>query len=314
MMLSLPILALLISFADNPTLSPACLDLNQKALSRLEAGFADEALTSLANRRGTLGDSCEWMILHNMAVAMSRTGRLREAETLARRSLELLESSRASNDRMLLRPLGLLGSIQFELHRYAAAHESLRRMQMIDLNRPEDRALVHAAAAALLQAEGSNRAAEREFKEALAACEEAGSRLNADAASALEMLGTLYLTENRLDEADRTLDRAQAILEGLKVVTPLDRTTLLSIRAAVHGRQGKWKDAEEELRVASATADQNRVLSSGLRKALLMSYAQALRKNRKESEARQMEARAATFNSPVVDVSEFANTARPAKR
>lgn len=176
---------------------------------------------------------------------------------------------------------------------------------------PSDRAMVHGVAAALLHAEGRRTEAESEYLGALRAWEEAGRGSTADAASVLNFLGSLYMDEGRLDEAQRTLDRAMAIFAGAKDTVPLDRIKLLNLRAVLQARRGKWRDAEEDLRQAVSIADRDaRSCDPAALVYVMANYAAVLRKNHKRREARSIQARAdATLNDPttqrIIDLTEL---------
>jgi hypothetical protein len=79
-------------------------------------------------------------------------------------------------------------------------------MQSIRIQRPEDSALVHGTAAAFLQDEGRRSEAEAEYIAAIRAWGEAGRGETADTGDILNSPVALYIKEQRLDEARRTLD------------------------------------------------------------------------------------------------------------
>src|SRR5215472_1987549 len=90
-----------------------------------------------------------------VAVFMSVSGRYADAERLAERAVLILEKAYSPNDLVLLRPLQTLVASRFEQGKTAKARESFKRIQAIRIQRPEDGALVHGIAAALLQADGN---------------------------------------------------------------------------------------------------------------------------------------------------------------
>jgi hypothetical protein len=108
---------------------------------------------------------------------------------------------------------------------------AFQKMRLIQAQRPEDRALVHGMAAALLQKEGRGKQAEWEYLECLNAWNESGRGDTADAAAVLAFLSLLYIDEQRLDDARRVLDRALAILGTARDTVPLDWIKFLNIRA-----------------------------------------------------------------------------------
>src|SRR6185312_9200658 len=114
-------------------------------------------------RRAILGSGCEWMILQNMAVVMSRSGRLEEAAGYATRAIGLLDARLPRMSLALMRPLQTLSTVRLQQGRIGEARTAYQRMQGLPSNEPLDRALVHGTAAALFQAEGRNAEAEAEY-------------------------------------------------------------------------------------------------------------------------------------------------------
>ena len=99
----------------------------------------------------------------------------------------------------------------------------------------------------------------------------------------------------------------------------MDRIKLLTVSAALHARQGEWREAEQDLSDAVSTADGEPQLTPAARAFLLANYAQVLRKNHRGREARLMEARAAALrgggaSDTVVDVSELLPKPKSAKK
>jgi tetratricopeptide (TPR) repeat protein len=271
-----------------------------------ESTFA-AALASGANR---LGQACAGLILNNMAAKTAVSGRLAEAEVLAARSLSILEERYPPDDPVLLRPLQTLFAVRFEQGKIAKAREAFRRMRSIQIDKPEDRALVACVAASLLQAEGRPKEAESEYLSALSAWEEAGRGTTADAASVLGFLGSLYIEERRFEEARRALNAALSTFTTDQDAVPMDRIKLLTVRSVLHARQGEWRDAEEDLRVAISMADRETRADPAFFVSLWANYAYVLRKNRKRREARSIEVRVRALGArgvpdSVVDVTEL---------
>jgi tetratricopeptide (TPR) repeat protein len=308
--------------ASRPAPSSACIEFNRTVLNQVSTGrLADaEAVLSraLASNANGLEELCTGFLLHNMAVIMSASGRLGEAESFAERSVKVLEKSYPPEDLALLRPLASLSSALLEQRKIGKARAVFQRMLSVRTERPDDRAVLHTTAAALLQAEARYKDAELEYFRALAAREEAGRGQTADIAQLLNMLANLYIVDKRFDEAGHILDRALAIFAVTGDGVLKDPTSLNS-QAAVHIHRGEWRKAEEVLRSAITAADSEMRLDPLTLETLLVNYAYVLRKNHRQREARAAEARAATLYSdrtidPVVDASELLPKTKAAKK
>jgi tetratricopeptide (TPR) repeat protein len=293
----------------------ACTELSRMVLVRTANGqlVEAEALLSavLAKPVNQPEQACVDVALQGLAGVMYLTGRLSEAAVLAERSLHSLEKSYTRTDPALLRPLQILAMVRFGQGHVAKARELFRRMQLIRTETPSDRAMVHGMAAQLLHVEGRLAEAELEYLGALKAWQEAGRGDTADAASALNFIGALYVEQGRLSEAERTLDHAMAIFAVAKDTAPVDRIWLLNTRAVLHARLGKWGEAEEDLRRAVYIADtEARSCDPAALRSVIANYAAALRKNRKRKEARAIDARAdrirnSSNSRAVIDVAEL---------
>jgi tetratricopeptide (TPR) repeat protein len=297
----------------------ACLTLNQTFATQLANGqFSEgEAALSAALRADHADDSCPALTLNNMAGLLSALGRVAEAERLAERSVAMLEKS--PNDAVLLRSLQILATIRFEQGKMARARAAFRRMQSIPISGPGDSALVHGTAAAFLQAENRLPEAEAEYIAALRAWGEAGRGDRADAAAILEALASLYIKEQRLDEAGRTLDRSLAIFSRAKDTAPMDRIKMFNLRAAVHARLGHWQQCEQYLGEALSIIDRQRSADPAVVRTVLGNYSYALRRNHHRREAESIEARAATLPAnrtpaALVDVTDLLVEAKAVKK
>jgi tetratricopeptide (TPR) repeat protein len=294
-------------------LSAACIEFNQTAMNHVAVGRLKDAESTLsaalADRASGSEQSCAWLTLHNLAFVMALSGRLAEAEVLGTRSLKILEKGYPPDDPVLLGPLQMLSMTQLEQRKVAKARETFHRLQSIPTKGPADRAIVHGLAGALLCAEGRYNEAEAEYFKAIGAWEHAGRGETTDVAAVLDGLATLYATDGRYREAGRILDRALAIVTSAKDAVPMDRIKLFRARAALHVRQGEWRQAEADLGSAVSMADRDTRLDPAVLKSLLAEYAHVLRKNHRGREARTIEARAAAqthgLTDGVVDASEL---------
>jgi tetratricopeptide (TPR) repeat protein len=239
--------------------------------------------------------ACAGHVLSNLAGMMSLTGRMADAERLAEESVRILEKWYVADDWMLLRPLQVLAAVRLELGKTARAREAVRRVQSVRVRRPEESAIVHATAGALLQVEGRRPEAEAEYQTALRAWEESGRGESADAGAILHCVAALYLEEDRLEEAGRILDRALAIYMRAKDAVSMDHIKFLDLRAVLHARLGEWQQSEQDLRDALSMVDREPSIDPALVRSLLGNYARVLRRNHRRREARSIEARAAAL-------------------
>ena len=292
----------------------ACVALNRAVLTDAAAGKlpeAEAALSGVLASNATAEDHlCAGVVLSNVAALLSISGRLPEAEMFAERSIHVLEQVYAADDPAFLRPLHVLASARIERGEIGKAREAFKRMQALRIERPEDRALFHGVSAALLNLAGRRQEAESEYALALDAWEKAGRGGTADYGSALNGLAAVFIAEGRLDDARRTLDRALDVFSSAANAVPMDRFKLLATRAVVHARLREWRDAEQDLRDATAMAEGITRLDPVVLGPVLTNYAYVLRKNHHREEARVMEARAAALRGQssrdtVVDTTEL---------
>jgi tetratricopeptide (TPR) repeat protein len=295
-----------------------CMELHRAVMTQIANGRLNEAeravSAALAASDGRTQNPCAALVLNNVAVFMSVSGRSADAERLAERAIGILEKTYSPNDLVLLRPLQTLAVVRIEQGKTAKAREAFKRMQAIRIERPEDRALVHGIAGILSETEGKLPEAEIEYLASLQEWEHAGRGETADAGAIFNDLGVLYIHEQRLTEAQQALDRALAISSRAKDATPIDRIKVLHCRGALHARQGEWREAEQDFRDALSIADQEPWVEPVALRSLLTSYAYVLRKNHHRREARTIEARAAGIRvdatSNIIDVADL--LAKPA--
>ncbi len=290
----------------------ACVALNNAVMTHVQAGdfLAAEAALSgfLAGSAGAADHGCAGVVLSNIAVALSISGRLPEAESYAQRSVHVLEQIYPPEDPVFLRPLHVVASSRILRGEIGRAREAFKRMRLLQIQRPEDSALFHGVSAALLCAEGRYPEAESEYAVALTAWEHAGRVGGADYGSTLNALAAVYVAEAHFDEARRTLDRALDVFSSAPNAVAMDRFKVLATRAVVYARLKDWRGAEQDLRDATAIADGQPGMDPMLVAQVLRNYAYVLRKNHRRDEARAIEARATGLPGPsgaVVDASEL---------
>jgi tetratricopeptide (TPR) repeat protein len=310
--------------AGKPVLvSTACAELNRTVMAHLANGKLREGELALAAflvaDDDRASESCAGLVLNNMAALLSISGRVADAERLAERSVLILDKAYSPDDVVLLRPLQTLAAARFEQGKTARAREALKRMQSIQIQRPEDHALVHGMAAALFEREGKRLEAEGEYLAAFRAWEEAGRGETAEAAATLNGLGSLYIELGRLTEAQQALDRSLAIFSSAKDTVPTDHIKLLQVRGVLHAWQGDWRKAEQDFHAALSMSDLEPWVDPIALRPLLIRYAYILRKNHHGREARSIEVRAAALQTggpatAIVDITELLPKTKPAKK
>ena len=291
---------------------PECVEFNQHVVGQLSGGQLHEAEVALSNELSvhSLPASCEWIVLHDMAVVMSRAGRVNESERYADRAVRILEAGVTADNPALLRPLHMLSIARLELGNVAGAREAFRRMEKVRLEQPVDRALFHGTAATVLQAEGAHAEAEKEYFLCLAAWEESGVYESADVADVLNGLVDLYITDGRLHDAANALRRAVAIFAVAKDAGPVDQVRVLNSKGVLDAKLGQLGQAEEDFRSALRLADEVPELDAAMLGGLLGNYAHVLRENRHAREAGVVERRlnaleASRAKDAVVDVADL---------
>jgi tetratricopeptide (TPR) repeat protein len=304
------------------SVSESCAKLNTEALVRVANGRSTEALLMLSeslNQENHFDHMCAGLTMNNMAALLSVSGRLDEAEIMAERSIRILDEIYPSDDPALLRPLQILAAARFEQGKTARARETFERMQLIRISRPEDRVLVNAMAASLLEIEGRWTEAESQYSAAIRSLKSARRGDTAYAGALWNGLGGIYLKEQRMTEAREALDEALAIFERAPDAVSWDRIKVLKMRGTLRARQHQWKEAEEDMANALSVADRESRVEPTVLRSLLIDYAVVLRKNHRRREAQSIETRIAALQTDgltdkVVDVSEMFAKPRASKR
>ena len=272
---------------------------------------AERLVLALAGNAGSPDYLCAGLILHNVALRMSGSGRLAEAEAFGEQSVATLEKTYPSDEPLLFWPLQVLAAVQLGEHKTASAAKTFRKMLNVRTQGPDERAAFLNVRASLLEAEGRPHEAEQAYLAALRIWDDTGRGQSLDAGGVLNSLAALYLDEGRLEEAQQTLDRALPIFRESKDPVPMDYINFLNSRGVLHGRKGEWRQAEQDLSEASSMTDRESRLSPFISAQLLTNYAIALRKNHHRRKAQVIEARLralqpeTTQGSAVVDISEL---------
>jgi tetratricopeptide (TPR) repeat protein len=309
----------------DPRFTPdvTCSDGNQAIVDKVEIGQLAEA-EAVASRVLTIAESnrtpsCLWIVLHNMAAVKALSGRLAEAEVLEDQSLKILDTIYSRDDRVRLRPLRVLWSVQLRQGKRGEARQTFRAMRSLRLKGPQDQAVFYSTSAAQLQAEGQPKEAEAEYLRALAAWRDVGRGDTAGVAALLISLGSLQIDQDRFLEAAQSLDRALAIVQSARDAVPMDLIDVLRVRATLNARQGKWQAAAEDQGSAISMSDRFAQLDPADQKRLLSDFAYILRKAHRSNAARSVEARAKAIHlagstKAVVDVSELVDSRKKLKK
>jgi hypothetical protein len=163
--------------------------------------------------------------MSNVAALLLRSGRPKEAEAIAKRSFHALEERLTSNSLFLLRPLHTLAAAQLQQGETSRTRDTIKRMRSIQTTRPADRALVNAAAASLLEAQGRLPETESQYAAAIQAMKEGGHGDTADEGVLLLDIGGLYIKEHRMRDAQQALTEALAVFERAPDSEPFDAST-----------------------------------------------------------------------------------------
>jgi tetratricopeptide (TPR) repeat protein len=245
-----------------------------------------------------------------MAASAAVSRRPADAEALAERSVKLLEIDNAVNRAVLLRPLQLMCIASLDSGHFAKARRAYERMLQVAGDTPEDRYLVHSAAARLLDRQEKFKDAETEILAAIDALQRTGRVSRGDEAALLRSLSLLRISQGKYAEARSSVANASAVLEIAKDFDPIDRADTLHVWAILHAKTGEWREAEQALREALAIVDEGNRTDRAFLRTLLLRYAEALRHIKRGREARTFEKRASTLVDPasanaLVDVSEL---------
>jgi len=143
----------------------------------------------------TLRSAC----LVDAAADLLFSGRNSEAERSAGRAVTILANNYGPTASVLLRPLHILASARIEQGKTGLARKAFEQMQAIPAETPEQRAMVHETAAALLHVQGRLSEALAECRAGIAELKEAGRGNTTDAASMLNSAAALDIAQKRFD-------------------------------------------------------------------------------------------------------------------
>jgi tetratricopeptide (TPR) repeat protein len=308
------------------TVLPAC-DPPQQLVIREAGGLqqlgriadAETLLIELAAKleaTGSIGQSCLATVLNNLGSINQDLGKYQAAEHLYSRALRI-EEHRSSNDSDIPVVLDNLGSLYFETGRHRKA-ESVRvralnlRIAKLGPNDPAVARIIQNLAAQKF-AQGCMEEASRLYKQALAIWHASGLESTADGATALNGLGLLYAKSGDLQTGGSYVKSAIDIWvrsPGVSVSAARAEANL----AVIRGAQGDTKAAEMLWRSAIERAEQSTGFHTAVTRDLLYNFMTFLRKQRRTSEAKEVQDRIekidktvdkSPFRSAIIDISEL---------
>ena len=185
-------------------------------------------------------EECAGVLFSARAAALAVSGRMADAELDAERSLAILEKRYPGDHPILFRVLHTLAIARFELGKTRTAWQAYRRLAVVRSEGPQDRALVHATAAWILDSARKLPEAVAEYGKELSDMAEAGLESSADSAALRVSRARAFVDERQFDSARQELDRATAILTTARDVVPMDRIVLQQARGRLHARRREW--------------------------------------------------------------------------
>jgi tetratricopeptide (TPR) repeat protein len=249
-----------------------------------------------------------------LAVLLQRRGDVKGAEKYARQAVAALEAGGPKYEIALARPLRVLAETYLAEQRFAKAKEVLARLEHLPEISPRDRAGQAGAQALIDTNEGRWQDAERHYRAAIGAWEEAGEGDAMSIVPELTNLALLYVNQRRLAEAAPLFERARDITDTSKEATDEQRLTVMTNLGVLYSKQGRLPAATEFLRRAMEIAEAGTGGSIAKRR-LYETYALVLRRSGQKREAKALQARADALllpdtSSMTVDIREAAGRRR----
>ena len=298
---------------SSPKVSEACSRINAGIERQISQGALDEAQHSLFQALN--GDArsepiCAGLLFNNVAAGLEIAGRLDQAVQFAEKSITYFQQGLPDDDPAYLPAFNILASALLAKGFIGRTREVLLQMQRIHTTNSHDRVLILCIGGNLFQREGKTKEAESDYTRALSAISGTGLENSTEAATVRVELATVYIEDQRYQDAAVLLDTGLAILSRARDAVPLDRVNLLNTRAILRVHQNHWKEAESDLAEAAFLCRQQPQMDLAELEPILNNYAFVLRKVRRKN-ARAVEAWAAAIReakpaSPqVIDVTEL---------
>lgn len=291
-----------------------CLAAIQTAAAHGAAGRSSESereLVGIIAAASGANRLCLGIAAADLAVLLQRRGDVKAAETYARQSIAALEQGGPDYEMALLRPLQVLAELYLSEQRFARAKEVLARLEHLPGSGPRDRAEQAGGRALVDAAEGRWQDAERHYRAAIAAWEEAGERDTMSVVPELTNLALLYLDQRRLADAAPLFERTWHIVDASREATDQMRVTALTNLGVLYVKQRQWVPAGDLLRRSLQIAGDGTAIDAMARRRLYETYAVVLRQSGQKREAKLLQARADALLPPdtssmTVDAAELA--------
>ena len=196
----------------------------------------------------TSSGSLEWEILYEEALELWEQGNYRRGISVARKALEVAETSFGKDGRNTGKSINLLGLLYHEQGDYAAALPLYKRAlaiyeKTLGAQHPDTATSLNNLAL-LYEAQGDYAAAEPLHKRALAISEKTLGAQHPDTATSLNNLAALYKAQGDYAAALPLYKRALAIYEKILGAQHPDTATSLANLAGLYESQGDYAAAE----------------------------------------------------------------------
>ena len=237
--------------------------------------------------------------LNNLGSVYAHLNDLNQAEQCYRRSAGVWRAAHGDRDPNLIAPLTNLSSVYLARRQFAQSESSAAQaLELATAGLGPD----HAVTAALLSSLANLRLSQGDYDGAAARAEQALAIMRKqpagpEQATALDNLGTIYAAQHRPEKASPLFAEALDVLAASRQPEHPAWIRALKDQSAIDVQNGEYAKAEGELSRALELAE--RVLPSNHpdTAAVMRSYAQVLRKTRRKSEAKKLEAKAAVIEA-----------------
>ena len=215
--------------------------------------------------------------LNNLGTLYETQGRYAEAEPLYQRSLKIKEKVHGPEHSSVAGTLNNLANLYNRQGRYAEAEPLYQRSMQIEEkvlgpDHPKTASTLNNLALLYVE-QGRYAEAEPLLQSSLANYEKAHGPEHPNVARSLQGLATLFSRQGRYAEAEPLIDRAISIRDRAGVA-PRDRFLSYWVRAWLAWKQGRKREAVEDLRHSLQLAEQQRGQVSGAEQEQAKSFAE----------------------------------------
>jgi tetratricopeptide (TPR) repeat protein len=233
------------------------------------------------------------MTLNNLGTTCDYLGESLEAERYYRQSIRMWEIIGGSGSADSASALGNLATVYFRRGRYGDAIRLFERALEIPMDPANPRLVaIRNSLAVALTRDRQYVEAEKCLRRSLALAEQHLGPNTPPVAVALNHLAVIRREQGRPAEALPLLERAVSIWTAARGSATRGMIEPLNNLGAAHSDLGQYAEAAAELRRALEIAEQVLPPTSPDSAALMRNYAWALRKLKRKTEARRLEARA----------------------